>query len=82
MAAGSPVWIKPTSFEEAAAELGDALQMGAAGVWLDQRIFARPDRIADLEILRAQVHASDHKESVEHEETDRKKSRRTQLSPW
>lgn len=54
--AGVPVWIKPTSLAEAAAELGDALQMGGAGLWLDERLFAEPDPVSSLETLRAQVH--------------------------
>jgi DhnA family fructose-bisphosphate aldolase class Ia len=56
MASGSPVWVKPMAIEGAETELGDALQMGAAGLWLDERLFAQPDPGTTLEILRAQVH--------------------------
>jgi DhnA family fructose-bisphosphate aldolase class Ia len=59
MAAGSPVWVKPANFEAAVAELDEALEMGAAGPWLDERLFAQADPVASLEILRAQVHNSE-----------------------
>jgi DhnA family fructose-bisphosphate aldolase class Ia len=56
MAAGLPVWIKPTQLEEVEAELGDALQMGAAGLWLNQDLFAIQDIAGTLEIIGAQIH--------------------------
>jgi DhnA family fructose-bisphosphate aldolase class Ia len=58
MAAGTPVWVKPTSFNVVESELGDALQMGGAGLWLDERVFARADPVAFIETLRTQVHNS------------------------
>lgn len=57
MAAGLPVWIKPTQFEAVEAELGDALQMGGTGLWLDQQLFAAQDPSELLVIISAQVHS-------------------------
>jgi DhnA family fructose-bisphosphate aldolase class Ia len=56
MAAGAPIWIKPSALENAQTELGDALQMGGAGIWLDQGLFALPDSKAQLEAYLAQIH--------------------------
>jgi len=57
MAAGLPVWIKPTKLEDLEAELGDALQMGGTGLWLDQQIFAAQDINELLNIIGAQIHS-------------------------
>jgi DhnA family fructose-bisphosphate aldolase class Ia len=59
MAAGVPVWIKPTKFEGVEAELGDALQMGATGLWLDQQLFAAPDISELLNNIGAQIHPAE-----------------------
>ncbi len=56
MAAGLPVWIKPTTLENSEAELGDALQMGGTGLWIDQQLFAAADINQLLDIISAQVH--------------------------
>jgi hypothetical protein len=56
MAAGVPVWVKPTSLETIEYEMEEALQMGAAGPWLDENLFAQADPVAILESMRAQVH--------------------------
>ena len=56
MAAGTPVWIKPTDLPEASKELGEALDMGGTGLWLDQRLFASQDLAELLEEYRAQIH--------------------------
>ena len=56
MAAGVPIWIKPSSLERSESELGDALQMGAAGLWLDEELFAIQDFAGTLEIIGAQIH--------------------------
>jgi DhnA family fructose-bisphosphate aldolase class Ia len=58
MAAGTPVWIRPTSLEAAEFELEDAFQLGAAGSWLDERIFAMEAPVAFVEAMRTQVHVS------------------------
>lgn len=56
MAAGLPVWIKPTTLENSEAELGDALQMGGTGLWIDQQLFAAADINQLLDLISAQVH--------------------------
>jgi len=56
MAAGLSVWIKPTHFEEIEADLGDALQMGGTGLWLDQQLFAAQDPSELLGVIGAQIH--------------------------
>lgn len=56
MAAGLPVWIKPTTLENSEAELGDALQMGGTGLWIDHQLFAAADINQLLDIISAQVH--------------------------
>ncbi len=58
MAAELPVWIKPTSLETAAGEIGEALRLGAAGPWLDEGLFAKENPVAFLETLRARLHES------------------------
>lgn len=40
-------------------ELGDALQMGAAGLWLDEELFATQDIAGTLEIIGAQIHPAE-----------------------
>jgi DhnA family fructose-bisphosphate aldolase class Ia len=57
MAAGAPIWVKPSTLQDAQIELGDALQMGAAGLWLDHRLFAQTDPKKELEVYHAQLHA-------------------------
>jgi DhnA family fructose-bisphosphate aldolase class Ia len=56
MSAGTPVWIKPTTLQEASAELGEVLDMGGTGLWLDQRLFASQDPLKLLEGYRTQIH--------------------------
>jgi len=56
MASGVPVWIKPTSLDESSAQLGDALQMGGTGLWLDQHLFAAEDIPAVLSGFGEQIH--------------------------
>jgi len=56
MCNGLPVWVKPSSLELEGPELAEALQMGAAGFWLDERIFAVDDPAAVLQALNASVH--------------------------
>jgi len=57
MSSGSPVWVKPTELGTDAPELAEALDLGAAGFWLDERIFAVDDPAATLKAIRALVHA-------------------------
>ena len=56
MASGLPVWIKPSSLAECSAQLGDALQMGGAGLWLDQQLFTAQDIPGYLDEPRDQIH--------------------------
>jgi len=56
MAAGLPVWIKPTVLEDSESELGDALQMGGTGLWLDQQLFTVQDITGILEFIGTQIH--------------------------
>ncbi len=56
MAAGVPIWIKHPAFQGSDPELGDALQMGGAGLWLDQHLFAAQDILGTLEVIGAQIH--------------------------
>jgi DhnA family fructose-bisphosphate aldolase class Ia len=55
MAAGLPLWVKPDGFP-ASGELDEALELGAAGIWLDERLFAQPDPVALAGSLYQQVH--------------------------
>ena len=57
MTKGLPVWIRPGSPEADTPALAEALQLGAAGLWLDERIFAVNDPAAALLALKALVHA-------------------------
>jgi DhnA family fructose-bisphosphate aldolase class Ia len=61
MAAGSPVWIKPSGAQENHNLLADALSLGATGVWLDERaLYSAPFSVLDtagtVQALRAVVH--------------------------
>ncbi len=56
MAAGVPVWINPTVLEDSESELGDALQMGGTGLWLDQQLFTAQDITGTLEFMGTQIH--------------------------
>jgi 2-amino-4,5-dihydroxy-6-oxo-7-(phosphonooxy)heptanoate synthase len=56
MTAELPVWIKPTSLDPAAADISEALAMGAAGLWLGEDLFAAPDPVALALSFRALVH--------------------------
>jgi DhnA family fructose-bisphosphate aldolase class Ia len=56
MAAGTPVWIKPSALDSASQELSEALSIGAVGLWLDERVFAQPDSSARLAFLSQQIH--------------------------
>lgn len=57
MGNGLPVWVRPGSPEVDIPELVEALQLGAAGIWLDERIFAVNEPAAKLQAFRDLVHA-------------------------
>jgi DhnA family fructose-bisphosphate aldolase class Ia len=40
MAAGAPVWVRPESLDPQDSMLAEALELGASGMWLDERLFA------------------------------------------
>jgi DhnA family fructose-bisphosphate aldolase class Ia len=56
MSSGLPLWVRTASLEVQAPDLAEALQMGAAGFWLDERIFAVADPAASLQEFRTLVH--------------------------
>jgi putative autoinducer-2 (AI-2) aldolase len=57
MCNGLPVWVRSGNLEPDTPELTEALQLGAVGFWLDERIFAVDDPAAILQALKALVHA-------------------------
>jgi DhnA family fructose-bisphosphate aldolase class Ia len=57
MSYGLPVWVRSGSLEADTPELAEALQLGAAGFWLDERIFAVNDPAVVLQAFRALLHA-------------------------
>lgn len=57
MSNGLPVWVRSGSLEPDSSELAEALQLGAAGFWLDEYIFAVDDPAAILQALKTLVHA-------------------------
>jgi DhnA family fructose-bisphosphate aldolase class Ia len=57
MCNGLPVWIRTVSLEPDTPELAEALQLGAAGFWLDEHIFTVDDPQATLQALKLLVHA-------------------------
>ena len=56
MCSGTPVWVKPGSLDADSPELVAALELGAAGFWLDDSIFALDDPAARLQAMQALVH--------------------------
>lgn len=57
MCSGLPVWVKPNGLELNSPDLNEPLQLAAAGLWLDEHIFAVEDPTTVLQALRAKVHA-------------------------
>jgi DhnA family fructose-bisphosphate aldolase class Ia len=57
MAAGMPVWVKPTTLKDANIELTAALELGGTGLWLGERIFSQPDPTKLLESFGAKLHS-------------------------
>ena len=52
-----PWLIKPGRWEQAAEQMDEAIQYGAAGVWLDHTLFAQSDPAGRLTGLRNRLHA-------------------------
>lgn len=58
MTGDQPVWLAPASLDLDSAEIGNALDLGAAGIWLDDRMFAEPDPAAVAQAFGERVHVS------------------------
>lgn len=56
MAAGTPIWVKPSRLEEAESELGACLELGGTGLWLGEALFNQPDTPGLLERFRTTLH--------------------------
>ena len=56
MAADVPVWLKPKNLDTDQPEMKEAIAAGAAGLWLDERVFAQPMVLEKLQIFRELVH--------------------------
>ncbi len=56
MAAGVPLWIKPAGFP-LPAEMDAALDMGATGLWLDEKLFSQPDPLSLAGEIFSRVHS-------------------------
>jgi putative autoinducer-2 (AI-2) aldolase len=52
-----PVWVRPTNLEPDTPELAEAMQLGGAGFWLDERIFSVKNPAAHLQALKSIIHA-------------------------
>jgi len=57
MSTSLPVWVKPGWLDPDGPEMAEALQLGAAGFWLDESLFAVDDPAAVLEAIKARLHA-------------------------
>jgi DhnA family fructose-bisphosphate aldolase class Ia len=57
MCNGLPVWVRPGSLAARSPELIEALQLGATGFWLDERIFTLEDPTVVVQALGTLVHA-------------------------
>ena len=56
MAAEVPVWVKPDSLDPESADITTALELGAVGIWLDERIFSAPDPAKSIRSFSDLVH--------------------------
>ena len=54
-----PVWLRPTTLDTNAPELSEALDAGAVGFWLDERVFAASDPLVVIEAFRKLVYAAE-----------------------
>jgi len=57
MGNGLPVWVRPGGLELDTPDLAEALQLGAAGFWIDERIFAVNEPAVVLQAFRTLLHA-------------------------
>lgn len=58
MAAGTPVWVKPTSLEDSKIELETCLELGGTGLWLGEAVFNLTDTAGSLQDYNAVLHAN------------------------
>jgi len=56
MAAGMPIWLKPSKLPEQDDELEQVLDLGGIGLWLNDQLFAAEDPIRRLETINSQIH--------------------------
>jgi DhnA family fructose-bisphosphate aldolase class Ia len=56
MAADVPVWIKPSSLEDAEVELSQTLELGGTGLWLGEEVFAQSDSESIIQKFNAKLH--------------------------
>lgn len=54
-----PWFVQPTTLASATEELGDAFEHGAAGVWLDHKVFAQSDALEHVKMLRTRLRAQE-----------------------
>jgi DhnA family fructose-bisphosphate aldolase class Ia len=57
MATEVPIWVKPSSLN-AEAELQEALNLGAAGLWLGAEVFGDSDPAKALRKIKTMVHVT------------------------
>jgi DhnA family fructose-bisphosphate aldolase class Ia len=51
-----PIWVKPGDPLLDAQALGTILELGAAGLWLDERVFGLDDPLGSLQAIKALLH--------------------------
>lgn len=56
MTAGAPLWIKPSTLDAQAVDLSQIVSEGAAGFWLDERLFATADPLERIQAFHRLVH--------------------------
>jgi len=59
MASEAPVWIKPSSLENAQSELASGITKGGTGLWLNEELFSHPKGVQILSSINAQIHQSE-----------------------
>jgi DhnA family fructose-bisphosphate aldolase class Ia len=57
MCNGLPVWVKPASLAADGPGTTEALQLGSAGIWLDERVFAVDNPVDVIQAWKASLHA-------------------------
>lgn len=56
MCHGVPVWVRPASLDLDAPDLREMLELGAHGLWLDEKVFAVNDPEATVQFMSSVVH--------------------------